>query len=91
MQNDVHLVRAIEAEIGKQLDEFECKENEVLADITKVWVLLGHYMVLSYDLVPWFFFPPNPLKKAKCVHHYFHKLTGGFFSDGTFSSPQNDQ
>ncbi|XXG74485.1 hypothetical protein AAC387_Pa07g3192 [Persea americana] len=36
-ENDVHLVRAIEAEIGKQLDEFECKENEVLADITKVF------------------------------------------------------
>jgi len=32
----VELVHGIEAELGKQLEEFECKENEVLADITKV-------------------------------------------------------
>lgn len=30
------LVHKIEAVIGKQLDEFECKEKEVLEDITKV-------------------------------------------------------
>ncbi|XP_077244443.1 RNA helicase 36 [Tasmannia lanceolata] len=36
-QNDVNLVHEIEAVIGKQLDAFECKENEVLADITKVY------------------------------------------------------
>ncbi|GAB2300521.1 DEAD-box ATP-dependent RNA helicase 36 [Dionaea muscipula] len=36
-QNDVDLIHEIEAVIGKQLDEFECKENEVLADITKVY------------------------------------------------------
>lgn len=36
MQNDVDLVHKIEAVIGKQLDEFECKEKEVLEDITKV-------------------------------------------------------
>uniref|UniRef100_A0A7C9D313 RNA helicase n=1 Tax=Opuntia streptacantha TaxID=393608 RepID=A0A7C9D313_OPUST len=36
-ENDVELVHGIEAELGKQLEEFECKENEVLADITKVY------------------------------------------------------
>ncbi|XP_058070287.1 DEAD-box ATP-dependent RNA helicase 36 [Magnolia sinica] len=36
-QNDVDLIHEVEAVIGKQLDEFECKENEVLADITKVY------------------------------------------------------
>lgn len=46
LQNDVSLVHEIEAEIGKQLDECECKENEVLADITKVWYLLDKYMIL---------------------------------------------
>lgn len=46
LQNDVSLVHEIEAEIGKQLDEFECKENEVLADITKVWYLLYKYVIL---------------------------------------------
>uniref|UniRef100_A0A5B7BY30 Putative DEAD-box ATP-dependent RNA helicase 36 n=1 Tax=Davidia involucrata TaxID=16924 RepID=A0A5B7BY30_DAVIN len=35
-QNDVDLIHEIEAALGKQLDLFECKENEVLADITKV-------------------------------------------------------
>lgn len=36
-QNDVDLIHEIEADIGKQLDAFECKENEVLEDITKVY------------------------------------------------------
>ncbi|XP_015882044.2 DEAD-box ATP-dependent RNA helicase 36 [Ziziphus jujuba] len=36
-QNDVELVHEIEAVLGKQLEEFECKENEVLSDSTKVW------------------------------------------------------
>ncbi|CAN4117877.1 unnamed protein product [Withania somnifera] len=36
-QNDVDLIHEIEAVLGKQLEEFECKENEVLADITKVY------------------------------------------------------
>jgi len=36
MQNDVALIHEIEADIGKQLEAFECKENEVLSDITKV-------------------------------------------------------
>lgn len=36
MQNDVELVHEIEAVLGKQLEEFECKENEVLSDSTKV-------------------------------------------------------
>ncbi|KAF6151754.1 hypothetical protein GIB67_010328 [Kingdonia uniflora] len=35
--NDVNLVHGIEAVTGIQMDEFECKENEVLADITKVY------------------------------------------------------
>lgn len=36
MQNDVELVHEIEAVIGKKLEEFECKEKDVLEDITKV-------------------------------------------------------
>ncbi|KAH6836669.1 RNA helicase 36 [Perilla frutescens var. hirtella] len=36
-QNDVDLVHKIEAVIEKQLDAFECKEKEVLEDITKVY------------------------------------------------------
>ncbi|XWS27597.1 hypothetical protein CRYUN_Cryun26dG0130300 [Craigia yunnanensis] len=35
-ENDVDLVHEIEAELGKQLENFECKENEVLSDFTKV-------------------------------------------------------
>ncbi|XP_022717594.1 DEAD-box ATP-dependent RNA helicase 36 isoform X2 [Durio zibethinus] len=35
-ENDVDLVHEIEAELGKQLEKFECKENEVLSDFTKV-------------------------------------------------------
>lgn len=36
-ENDVALIHEIEADIGKQLEAFECKENEVLSDITKVY------------------------------------------------------
>ncbi|CAL5340185.1 unnamed protein product [Camellia sinensis] len=36
-QNDVDLIHEIEAVLGKQLDKFEYNENEVLADITKVY------------------------------------------------------
>ncbi|PKA49352.1 DEAD-box ATP-dependent RNA helicase 36 [Apostasia shenzhenica] len=36
-QNDVELIHQIEGEIGKMLDAFECKEKEVLEDITKVY------------------------------------------------------
>ncbi|XP_020525457.1 DEAD-box ATP-dependent RNA helicase 36 [Amborella trichopoda] len=36
-QNDVCLVHEIEAVVGRQLEEFACKEKEVLADITKVY------------------------------------------------------
>lgn len=36
-ENDVELVHGIEAVVGKQLEEFECKEKDVLADITKVY------------------------------------------------------
>ncbi|EEF48761.1 dead box ATP-dependent RNA helicase, putative [Ricinus communis] len=36
-QNDFVLIREIEAVLGKQLGEFECKENEVLSDITKIF------------------------------------------------------
>lgn len=35
-QNDVDLIHEIEATLGKQLEKFECKENEVLSDITMV-------------------------------------------------------
>lgn len=35
-QNDINLIREIEAVLGKQLDKFECNENEVLSDIKKV-------------------------------------------------------
>ncbi|XP_074270810.1 DEAD-box ATP-dependent RNA helicase 36 [Silene latifolia] len=36
-ENDVELVHKIEEELGKKLEEFKCKEKEVLADITKVF------------------------------------------------------
>lgn len=36
-QNDINLIREIEAVLGKQLDKFECNENEVLSDIKKVY------------------------------------------------------
>ena len=36
LQKDVDLIHQIEAVIEKQLEKFDCKENEVLADITKV-------------------------------------------------------
>ncbi|KAI3887330.1 hypothetical protein MKX03_002734 [Papaver bracteatum] len=36
-QNDVDLIHEIESVVGKQLDKFECKENDVLADNTKVY------------------------------------------------------
>ncbi|GLU05027.1 hypothetical protein SLE2022_221520 [Rubroshorea leprosula] len=35
-EDDVQLVHEIEAELGKQLEEFDCKEKEVLSDFTKV-------------------------------------------------------
>ncbi|KAL2892209.1 DEAD-box ATP-dependent RNA helicase 36 [Bienertia sinuspersici] len=34
--NEVELIHGIEAKIGKQLEEFECKEKEVLSEFTKV-------------------------------------------------------
>ena len=36
LQNDVDLIHEIEAVLGKQLEKFDCKENEVLDDISKV-------------------------------------------------------
>lgn len=36
-ENDLDLIHEVEAELGKQLDKFECKENEVLSEITKVY------------------------------------------------------
>ncbi|KAI3907615.1 hypothetical protein MKW98_016259 [Papaver atlanticum] len=36
-QNDVDLIHEIESVVGKQLDKFECRENDVLAEITKVY------------------------------------------------------
>ncbi|KAJ9164489.1 hypothetical protein P3X46_024061 [Hevea brasiliensis] len=36
-ENDVDLIHEIEAVLGKQLVEFECKEKEVLSDITKIY------------------------------------------------------
>ncbi|KAL6998064.1 DEAD-box ATP-dependent RNA helicase 36 [Sarracenia purpurea var. burkii] len=36
-QNDVDLIHEIEAVLRKHMDKFECKENQVLADITKVY------------------------------------------------------
>ncbi|CAN1263203.1 DEAD-box ATP-dependent RNA helicase 36 [Linum perenne] len=36
-ENDVHLVHKIEDVLEKKLEEFECKEKEVLSDITKVY------------------------------------------------------
>lgn len=42
-QNEVELIHDIEKEIGKKLEEFECKENEVLENITQV---RSHYTLL---------------------------------------------
>ncbi|KAL5543721.1 hypothetical protein UlMin_007505 [Ulmus minor] len=36
-QYDIELIQEIEAVIGKQLESFECKENEVLSDIKRVY------------------------------------------------------
>ncbi|KAG6605347.1 DEAD-box ATP-dependent RNA helicase 36 [Cucurbita argyrosperma subsp. argyrosperma] len=36
-QNDVELIHEIEANLGKKLEIFECKENEVLENVTKVY------------------------------------------------------
>lgn len=36
-QNDIDLIHEIEADLGKKLEKFECKENEVLENITKVY------------------------------------------------------
>ncbi|XP_010260575.1 PREDICTED: DEAD-box ATP-dependent RNA helicase 36 [Nelumbo nucifera] len=36
-QSDIELIHEIEAVIGKQLELLECKENEVLANITEVY------------------------------------------------------
>ncbi|GLT71643.1 hypothetical protein SLA2020_436450 [Shorea laevis] len=36
LRNDVELVHEIEAELGKQLEEVDYKEKEVLSDFTKV-------------------------------------------------------
>ncbi|KAI3887327.1 hypothetical protein MKX03_002731 [Papaver bracteatum] len=36
-QNDVDLIHEIESVVRKQLDKFECRENDVLAEITKVY------------------------------------------------------
>lgn len=45
MQNDVGLVHEIEGVLGKQLEEFECKENEVLSDSTKVRSLSTSFII----------------------------------------------
>lgn len=52
MQYDVDLVHEIESLIGKQLDEYELEEEEVLKGITKVRVLLPRsvfYLKLFFD------------------------------------------
>ncbi|KAI3893918.1 hypothetical protein MKX03_020101 [Papaver bracteatum] len=36
-QNDVDLIHEIESVVGKKLDKFECKENDVLAEMMKVY------------------------------------------------------
>ncbi|ONK59692.1 uncharacterized protein A4U43_C08F9360 [Asparagus officinalis] len=36
-QNDIDLIHAIEAEVKKKLDAYECNEKKVLEDITKVF------------------------------------------------------
>ena len=38
MQKELELLHGVEAELGKEMEEFECKEKDVLADITKVSV-----------------------------------------------------
>ncbi|KAK4837723.1 hypothetical protein QYF36_007951 [Acer negundo] len=37
LSNDVVLLHAIEADLGKQLEEFEFKEQDVLSDITRIF------------------------------------------------------
>lgn len=39
MQKELELLHGVEAELGKEMEEFECKEKDVLADITKVSML----------------------------------------------------
>lgn len=46
LQKEVNLVRKIEEVVGKQMEEFECKEKEALADITQVL----HFSVGRNDL-----------------------------------------
>ncbi|XP_065864932.1 DEAD-box ATP-dependent RNA helicase 36-like [Euphorbia lathyris] len=36
-ENDVDLIHEIEAEVGKKMELFECKEKEVLSEITKIY------------------------------------------------------
>ncbi|KAK8949286.1 DEAD-box ATP-dependent RNA helicase 36 [Platanthera zijinensis] len=36
-QNDIDLIHEIENDVGKKMDAFECKEEEVLENITKVY------------------------------------------------------
>ncbi|KAK3217715.1 hypothetical protein Dsin_011685 [Dipteronia sinensis] len=36
-ENDVVLLHAIEADLGRQLEEFECKEQEVFSDIKRIF------------------------------------------------------
>lgn len=36
-QNDIDLIHEIENDVGKKMDAFECKEKEVLENITKVY------------------------------------------------------
>lgn len=60
LQNDVNLIHEIEAVLGKQLEKFECKENEVLDNITKVrqtpffspfWRCLVNLKCLGYIII----------------------------------------
>ena len=45
-QNDVDLIHEIEAVLEKQLEKFDCKEKEVLDNITKVRPLLDSYFAI---------------------------------------------
>jgi len=51
MQNDVDLIHEIEADVGKKMEKFECKENEVLEDITKARSIPTFSLLLFYILL----------------------------------------
>ncbi|XP_057250936.1 DEAD-box ATP-dependent RNA helicase 36 isoform X2 [Beta vulgaris subsp. vulgaris] len=54
--NEVDLIHEIEAELGKKMEEFECKEKEALADLSKSiqWIRLFFPYLVSQQLRTFF-------------------------------------